>query len=601
MKTIKKITLVCLLTVMVMVCLTACLPGMFGKKDPREPKDFRFEVTATSIKFSFSSAEFETMFVDGETLEYRIEDGEWQDSPLFEGLSPNTTYKMYVRVKEDKKYNAGPEHMQQVTTKKHAQGMPDVSYQQVEKTITVQADSALEYSFDEGATYSDANTHTYSENGEKKIYVRYKETDEKYSGMPQVIDVKITDYYSGMGTETDPYLIKTEEQFIAIKSESIKGLYFKLINDLNFESKEFQPVDTGRRSIFDGNNHTIENIKYENKEHTEDMGVFRRVGTVKNLTVKNIDFTYVSFKRTSADISVSLLAAGADKVENCNASGQLNIINNVIGSKFFIGGLVGGMWVNGSPARFSITDSVADVNIKFTSQDVSEVSVNAGGLLGEYINITDVRDTYVEISRSVAKVNMEMSGISRDFFAGGISGTNIFGKIENCYATGSIKSTNVSDYTDISIAGIAAQISTKDSLEYKRFGNADIESCYSNISMYAEVIKGDCTLSGISSLLQSKMESTSHYVKNCFFAGTMEISQEGTKQNLMDTVAVSDLINYTLQNCYHTAALTNPSINTDKSTAVSEEVMKTAAWQRDTLKFDPEIWNFTDGQYPTLK
>ncbi|MDR2201939.1 MAG: hypothetical protein LBP26_04160 [Clostridiales bacterium] len=56
----------------------------------------------------------------------------------------------------------------------------------------------------------------------------------------------------------------------------------------------------------------------------------------------------------------------------------------------------------------------------------------------------------------------------------------------------------------------------------------------------------------------------------------------------------------TQSNCYHSNNLTSPVI-TSKTTAVAVATMQTAAWQRDTLGFDPDIWSFIDGEYPTLK
>lgn len=57
--------------------------------------------TDTSVTLEASSA-----FVDGTAipagyeLEYCVDQGEWQDSPVFTGLTPETTYKFYVRLKE---------------------------------------------------------------------------------------------------------------------------------------------------------------------------------------------------------------------------------------------------------------------------------------------------------------------------------------------------------------------------------------------------------------------------------------------------------------------------------------------------------------------
>ena len=44
-----------------------------------------------------------------EGFEYRIEGGEWQDSNEFSGLSMNTPYNFYQRIKGDDNYNASPE------------------------------------------------------------------------------------------------------------------------------------------------------------------------------------------------------------------------------------------------------------------------------------------------------------------------------------------------------------------------------------------------------------------------------------------------------------------------------------------------------------
>ena len=40
--------------------------------------------------------------------EYRLGDSRWQDNPEFTGLSPNTPYNFYVRLKEDANHNASP-------------------------------------------------------------------------------------------------------------------------------------------------------------------------------------------------------------------------------------------------------------------------------------------------------------------------------------------------------------------------------------------------------------------------------------------------------------------------------------------------------------
>lgn len=68
-------------------------------KTPKAPQAAAW--TDTSVTLKAPSA-----FVDGTAipagyeLEYCVDQGEWQDSPVFTGLTPETTYKFYVRLKE---------------------------------------------------------------------------------------------------------------------------------------------------------------------------------------------------------------------------------------------------------------------------------------------------------------------------------------------------------------------------------------------------------------------------------------------------------------------------------------------------------------------
>lgn len=68
-------------------------------KTPKAPQAAAW--TDTSVTLKAPSA-----FVDGTAipagyeLEYCADQGEWQDSPVFTGLTPETTYKFYVRLKE---------------------------------------------------------------------------------------------------------------------------------------------------------------------------------------------------------------------------------------------------------------------------------------------------------------------------------------------------------------------------------------------------------------------------------------------------------------------------------------------------------------------
>lgn len=592
MKTTKKIIAVLLMTVIMIVAFAACARlGSDQKKEYEEPTDLRFNVTATTIELIDDYTE---LCANGEVLEYRLENGDWQDSPLFEGLNPNTTYKIYIRVKGNDNYKASKEHEQEATTLKLSQNAPNVTYEQAEKTITVQAAENLEYSFDGGATYSAENKHTYTENGDKIINVRYKETEDKYSGEAQVIKVKITDFYGGTGEENNPYLILTEAHFIALKDGVSSDSYIKLMNDLDFTSKTFSPAKIGG-CVFDGNNHKIENINFENETDLNDVGVFANVGTVKNLTLNNVNVNYTCIDN-SARPNIAILAGRAVNVENCKVNGEININNDKSYGDMKIGGLVGSITVNRSGKnRFNITNSFADVKIKYDSQDGSDARINVGGLLGYYINaIGDAKDSFVTISKCGANVDIELSGLTSTGYAAGLVGSNIMGKVENCYVTGQLNTSGRSG--SMIIGGLISQKAVRNSSDNDRYGNASIESCYVAMDIYADNTNQDIRMGGISSLMQAFADQN---VMNCFFAGSLLVSQ-GSKSAFMDSFATSVLTKYSQENCYHSDNLVAP-VETQNTIAVSQETMKTVVWQRDTLNFSADVWNFVDGQYPTLK
>ena len=54
-----------------------------------------------------------------ENAEYKRDNGEWQESPMFTGLDPNQAYTFYARLKEDRNHNASPSSAgTSITTKK---------------------------------------------------------------------------------------------------------------------------------------------------------------------------------------------------------------------------------------------------------------------------------------------------------------------------------------------------------------------------------------------------------------------------------------------------------------------------------------------------
>lgn len=64
---------------------------------------------------------------NGAKVQYRVNDGEWQYSPVFEGLRAGTAYTFAVRYAELEKYNASPEATATINTRKKSSSSSDTS------------------------------------------------------------------------------------------------------------------------------------------------------------------------------------------------------------------------------------------------------------------------------------------------------------------------------------------------------------------------------------------------------------------------------------------------------------------------------------------
>lgn len=163
------------------------------------------------------------------------------------------------------------------------------------------------------------------------------------------------------------------------------------------------------------------------------------------------------------------------------------------------------------------------------------------------------------------------------------------GDITNSYATGKIVVDGdgcTASNALISIGGVVSNVN---------YGN--ISSCYAAMNLTA---KGGVQNVYIGGIARSAVSKTEQEFKNCFFVSNIAITAGEDKLAMSNSLAVGLLPLYTVNNCYHSDNLVAPVV-TEKTIAVAEATIKTAAWQQETLKFDPDVWNIEDGKYPTLK
>jgi uncharacterized repeat protein (TIGR02543 family) len=312
----------------------------------------------------------------------------------------------------------------------------------------------------------------------------------------------------GSGTSSNPYIIETGAQLAYLASRvnsgtSFSGCYFKLDNDIDLNNINWTPIGKGTLTesldittyafygSFDGNGYTILNLHVVNNT-TSFAGLF---GKVYNSTICNV------------------------RVENANVQ---NIVTS--GSRSKVGTLVG-------YAKNATILGCAVVNATVRSEATSKPA-SAGGLVG-IISNTNVRNSFA----------------FADVYGNGHVGGLVGGKynsdvpcIENCYAVGSLYSTDVSN---------------------------------SSVSKVAGGIVGYVESDGLS-------------INSCVFIGTISCASSFTTGAISGHTA-------TKSNCYYYLSSSNNTLSLSN--------FKLQSWLTSTLGWDfDNVWCFVDAyDYPVLK
>jgi len=214
----------------------------------------------------------------------------------------------------------------------------------------------------------------------------------------------LSDFLPGSGTEDDPYLIATVEQFNSIGCfPSQWDKYYRLVADVNLVGIEYTTIGVGGKAfsgVLDGNGHTISNFTYQ----SNNSGVLGLVGVLdKNGVIKNIGLVDVLL-RGYVDIG-GLVGINDGKVSNCYASGTVS-------GDQYVGGLVGYNFgtVNNCHSSISVSEGwyvggLVGFNTNIVTNCYSSGSVSGfsyvGGLVGSgYSRISVVQDSFWDIETS---------------------------------------------------------------------------------------------------------------------------------------------------------------------------------------------------------
>ena len=295
-------------------------------------------------------------------------------------------------------------------------------------------------------------------------------------------DYAAADFAGGTGTQEDPYLIETAEQFAKIAADVSNRIYhngdfFRLENNLDLSAHRWNPIgqynwlsDGSTVSNYfggflDGNNKTITGLIVDEREDKYAAGLFgavsnpsktRTVG-VKDLTISNADIRATDKEQNVSYAGILIAFAMTNDgctidVTNVNVSGKISYdyTNTADG-----GAPAGGMF--GSANRLTVKNcNVTDIEITgtnncggFVGMDCGSTYENCtvkgslngmwamGGFVGYASTAGSGKEDGSVFTRCFADVNVTAS----DWNAGGFAGLAEYARIENCVAAGNTEST----------------------------------------------------------------------------------------------------------------------------------------------------------------
>ncbi len=234
--------------------------------------------------------------------------------------------------------------------------------------------------------------------------------------------------YEGDGTETNPYIIKTEEQLQKIRNEL--GAHCKLANNISLMN-EFDVMGNATNPFtgtLDGNNYKISNLNIESSNQYVGMFGYINGGTVKNLIIENetVKSTYASSSAVGyVGGLIGYIKVGT--IENVKIIGTSNVENTAGSNTAYVGGLVG---------------YATQTNIDYANTNVEVIGngktgiIYVGGLVGYTYGTSST--TCVKITNAYTTGNTTINSTTGTVYAGGLVGCARYTMITNVYTTGNV-------------------------------------------------------------------------------------------------------------------------------------------------------------------
>ncbi len=227
------------------------------------------------------------------------------------------------------------------------------------------------------------------------------------------------DFYGGSGTEQNPFLIESVDDFLNIKL--YPTVYYELITDIDMTDIDYTVISSFSGNL-DGKGHCINNLSlYSNAVETNKIGIFGiNNGTVRNLNLRYCSFTLSPMHHNNTVTNYCGTIAGVNNgtIENCHIL-ESKVISN--------------------------SSDVADKFMTQFNEDPREIERGSA-------NWT------TWITQSFATPISKWPAVPMDVFAGGIVGLNS-GNVINCSFGGKVEANmyNMHCYCNDNKAGISGK------------------------------------------------------------------------------------------------------------------------------------------------
>ena len=428
----------------------------------------------------------------------------------------------------------------------------------------------------------------------------------------------------GGASENRPIAIASSDNLIALRDavndgNNYSGVFFKQTNDIAL-SDEWAPIgnttDNKFSGVYDGNNKKISNLNIASGTSKALFGFLGGVSAdeiaivavVKNLTVEGAG-------GTEPDVTGDVNAIVAGIVANVTANSRIENCKNYANIK------VTGSDNTGNIGGIAATCTGENINIEgcVNYGKITGNSGNNGGIVGNFIATTSL------ITNCHNHGDIENAATTLTSATGGIAGVinSASAEINRCSNSGKISITVAANR---GLGGITGTINGAGSIVSECFnlgtiegmnnmggisgvmsgtGTSKISNCYNK----GAVLFGNRTAvnnAGIAGNLSGNLASVIEY---CYNIGTTVTPDEADRFGGVASANTPSADNFTgVKECFYESDLGYaggigggfvPIDVTDKAEGKSATELKSATPY--TANWDTSIWQFTAGQYPTLK